>query len=304
AVLLSCTTLAGCGRHESDVVSAIARGRGAVELAIENGGSVNPKGGSRRVPLLEAANAGDAEIVSLLLARGARIGVSGEGGATPLHLAARRGHHASVAILAAAMSTEQIDAVAGPRRRTALHDAAASGSIDAVSALLRAGANPKKADSFGQSPLHLLAVVDPVRAAAIARVLLQAGADPIAADARGFSPLHAAAASDNVPLVRELAPRSQLEMKTPAGETALDVALRHGRDRAGEVLLAAGAALERDDAWPPLHDAARMDAVERAANLMALPADTRRRAHDKTALEIAVEHGSKRVEALLRERAR
>ena len=297
--LVFISSMTAFGPSDDDVARAISRGRGAVEIAIANGGSVDRCNG--RVPLLDAAGAGDAEIVALLLARGARVDVSTADGSTALHLAARRGHHAAVTVLAATMKAT-LDASAGPRRRTALHDAAAAGSVDAVRALVRAGADPKKADSFGQTALHLLGAVDPPRAAEIALLLVEAGADPHIADARGFTALHAAAVADNVPLVRALLQSRPdlVGVKTPSAETALDVALRYRRDRAAEALLAAGAVVSRDDVWPPLHEAALMDAVDRAANLIASSADTQRRVHDKTALELAIEHGSKRVEALLR----
>ncbi|MCW5837136.1 MAG: ankyrin repeat domain-containing protein, partial [Labilithrix sp.] len=226
-------------------------------------------------------------------------------GASPLHLAARRGQHAAVTLLETTMRASDVDATAGPRRRTALHDAVLSGSADTVSALLRAGADANKADAFGQTPLHLLATKDPLSTAALASVLLWSGADPSRADARGFTALHAAAATDDLPLVRALVLRAPLvEAKTPGGETALDVALRYARDRAAEALLKVGATPTREGAWPPLHEAARTDALERAASLLASGVDAHRRANGKTALEIAQEHGCARVEALLRERAR
>ncbi|OJY26098.1 MAG: hypothetical protein BGO98_36610 [Myxococcales bacterium 68-20] len=309
-LLLTVSTIAtlavGCQQREDDVGHAITKSRAAVETAIAKGGSVDPVG-SQPAPLVTAATAGNAEIVALLLARGARLDVRTADGSTALHVAARRGHHAVVTVLAAAMASNAVtlDAPAGPRARTALHDAAAAGSIDGVNALLRAGADPNKADSFGQTALHLVAAIEPLRAAAIAERLALAGADPRTADARGFTALHAAAVTDNLPLVGTLLRSPDLiDVKTPPGETALDLALRYGRDRAAEGLMNGGATIEREDAWPPLHQAARMDAVDRVANLIAIGADTQRRARGKTALELAVEHGSKRVEVLLRERAR
>ena len=92
-------------------------------------------------------------------------------------------------------------------------------------------------------------------------------------------------------------------MTTPGGETALDVALRYGRDLAAEALVAAGATMSRDDQWPPLHEAARTDAIERAAALVAGGAETGRRFREVTALDVATQHKSARVEALLRGRA-
>jgi ankyrin repeat protein len=147
--------------------------------------------------------------------------------------------------------------------------------------------------------------IDPARSVAIADALLAAGAnpaDPSMPDARGFTALHAAASIGNVPLVTMLAShRSLLDIATPAGETALDVALRYGRDRSAEALLAAGASMKHG-VWPPLHQAARMDAVTRAALLVASGADLSRRVDGKTALDVATDSGSKHVEALLRER--
>lgn len=297
--ILTTGLMVGCAARGDAVTRAIPDGRGAVEVALADGARVGD------AALLEAASAGDAEIVSLLVARGATLDARAPDGASPLHLAARRGHHAAVTLLATTMRASDVDATAGPRRRTALHDAVLSGSADTVSALLRAGADANKADAFGQTPLHLLATKDPLSTAALASVLLWSGADPSRADARGFTALHAAAATDDLPLVRALVLRAPLvEAKTPGGETALDVALRYARDRAAEALLKVGATPTREGAWPPLHEAARTDALERAASLLASGVDAHRRANGKTALEIAQEHGCARVEALLRERAR
>ncbi len=304
ACLSTLVPASGCARPS--VREAIGLGRGAVEEALARGASIDGDGPD--APLLAAADAGDARIVALLVERGARLDVRAPDGATPLHLAARRGHGAATAVIASAMRSRAgaatIDAEAGPRRRTALHDAVLSGSPEAVAALVAAGADTEKADSFEQTPLHLLASIEPARAAAIAPLLRKA--DPRRADARGFGALHAAAAADNALAVRAIVANADtyaIEEKTPSLETPLDVALRYGRDRAAEALLQAGAAL-RPDAWPPLHEAARTDAVERAALLLAAGADTTRLARGKTALEVARENGSDRVASLLREHDR
>jgi ankyrin repeat protein len=258
--------------------------------------------------IFEAASAGDVEIVSRLLAHGAKADARAPDGTLPIHLAARRGHDAAATVLAAAMTRSSIDLPAGPRRRTALHDAAQSGSLETVRVLLGGGADPNKTDSFGETPLHLLARVDPPRAATIATLLLQAGATPNVEDGRGFTPVHAAAVADDVPLLRSLLEdadsRDELvSVRTPAGETALDVALRYGRDRAAEVLVENGATM-RGDAWPPLHDAARMDSVARVAALLAMGADASRAFRGMTALDVARANGSSQAIALLRERER
>jgi ankyrin repeat protein len=306
-------TLGACGRPDSDVAGAIGHGRGAVEMAIANGGAVN---------LIAATTNGDPEVIAVLLDHGASLHVLTSDGASLLHVAARHGHCGALAILTAAMANEargaqgkeeeairaRLSATAGPRRRTALHDAASGGAAECVSVLLAAGAEPNVADSFGQTPLHVVAASpDAVRSASIAAMLLRAGADPHTMDMRGFTAFHAAAAADNAAFLRMLETHQgagdAIDEPSVMGETALEVALRYDRDRAADVLVHAGARLRRDDVWPPLHDAARMDAVGRVANLIASGTDIAWTFRSKTALEVAEEHGSMRAARLLRSKS-
>jgi len=200
-----------------------------------------------------------------------------------------------------------VDIETGPRKRTALHGAIFSGSPETVRAILRAGADANKADTFGETALHLLARAPLPQSADIARALLAGGADPRRTDARGFTVAHAAAAADDVPLLRAVLDGAALDgantdiltRTTPSGETPLEIALRYRRDRAAEILLQAGSNPREADPWPPLHASARMDNVARASALLASGADLTRVFDGKTALEVARDCGSRRVEALL-----
>ncbi|MBX3229641.1 MAG: ankyrin repeat domain-containing protein [Labilithrix sp.] len=289
--------LGGCARDD-DVARAVVHGRGAVEQALANGGSPNGSGG--RVPILAAAHAGDAHVLALLIEKGADPAVKDANGVDALIITTRDGNPTAAAVVLGALRArgKGVDDKAGPRVRTALQDACAGGNVELVRLLLDANASPNEKDWFGQTPLHIIAGVEGLRAAIIAQLLLQHDADASLTDARGFTPLHAAAMTDNFMLARVLA-REPVRVRTPAGETALDVALRYRKDRAAEVLLQAGSPLDSEGAWPPLHEAARMDAEERIAALLAIGADTRRRFAQKTALDIAKEHGSKRAITLL-----
>ena len=77
-------------------------------------------------------------------------------------------------------------------QRTALHEAADSGCLRRVKALLNAGAEVNCTDSFGQTPLHVAAksghylIVEP---------LLRGGADIELLDCHGRTPLHLSAQS-------------------------------------------------------------------------------------------------------------
>lgn len=291
--------LVACGR--SDLGSAIGRGRGAVLAALDRGAEVEPKGAGWS-PLFAAADHGDVEIASLLLERGASPARHLEDGTFPLHLAARRGHAGVVAALLA-RSPEGLNEAAGPRKRTPLHDAVAAGSLPAVRLLLASGARIDAMDAFGQTPLHLAAALDPAVAVPIASHLVSRSAPLQRQDERGFTPLHAAAFANAPALVRALVDERALVQTTPAGETALDLALRYGKPEAAAVLVAAGAQLH-GDALPPLHEAARLDRVGTVASLLGLGIDPTL-AHDgKTAEATAKEAGSKAAAALLHERAR
>ncbi len=299
ALLLAVIALTGCQKPDQELLRAVGQGRGAVELAMQRGANIDARDGAGRTPLSHAAALGDAQVVAYLLKHGAKVDEADNDEATPLHWAARGGHGAAIALLLGAHA--KVDPVAGLRKRTPLWDAAFSGSADAVNALLQAGADPNKADTFEQTPLHALALIDSARAAQIATMLLAGGARPEVRDARGFTPAHAAAASDNVGLLRVLVAENAqpvVTATTPSSETPLDIALHYQRDRAAEVLLQAGATL-RAGARPPLHEAARTDSVERAAALLAMGADVTRRFDGRLPLEVARANNSQRVEQLL-----
>ena len=73
---------------------------------------------------------------------------------------------------------------------TPLHWSAMSGTIEAVTALLEAGADPKARSEYGFIPLHLAARSEIGEAVT---ALLEAGANLESSDKRGWTPLHLAA---------------------------------------------------------------------------------------------------------------
>ena len=74
-----------------------------------------------------------------------------------------------------------------------IHHAAHGGHVDAVAALLNAGANASATGKIGETPLHSAAASDAAGALTIARYLLRADANVDAADSLGVTPLHLAA---------------------------------------------------------------------------------------------------------------
>ena len=174
--LLFGVLVSGATVPESPVADAAMRGDiEAVRALLKDGADVNAAQGDGMTALHWAAEAGDVEMVGMLLYAGANLqGVTRLGDYTPLHLATKAGKESVAALL--------LEAGADPSARTTtgeftpLHFAAASGSAASVEALLGHGANVNVRESVrGQTPLMLAAGLNRVEAV---RVLLEHGADP------------------------------------------------------------------------------------------------------------------------------
>jgi ankyrin repeat protein len=162
---------------EAQLIEAAGSGDlAAVRSALSQGADVNEAEGDGLTALHVAAEQGHAEIVELLLARGASASPTTRiGSYTPLHLAAMGGHAEVAEVLLDAGGNA--NAVTTNSGVTPLHLAAAAiDGADAVEALLEHGADPNAREaSAGQTPLMFAAAEN--RADAI-RVLMRHGADP------------------------------------------------------------------------------------------------------------------------------
>lgn len=126
----------------------------------------------------QAAQAGQTEVLSLLLSAGFPASKSDELGITPLHLAALHGHADAVRSLLAAGAGLAVDALSA-EGFSPLHNAALNGHAEVVRALLSAGASASQAHPCGPTALHLAARGG--HAAAV-ELLLGAGAPPTDVD--------------------------------------------------------------------------------------------------------------------------
>ena len=112
---------------------------------------------------------------------------------TPLHRAAQFGNVEAVRALLAAGADIEARATFGDNSWTSLHLAAGSGSAETVLELLAAGADIEARNKSGVTPLRWAITM---RDAEIFEALLLGGADPNARDKSGETPLHWAAMVD------------------------------------------------------------------------------------------------------------
>jgi ankyrin repeat protein len=161
-----------------------------VNALLNAGVDVNARGEYNRTPLLWAAAYGRAEVVKMLLRRGADPNVKQDcDDATALHWAATGGHADVVEALL--KGGADIDAI-GQVAWTPLHAAAAKGRATVVETLLRYGADVDAKNFLHQRPLHCAAAYGHED---VVEALLRGSADIDAQDQLGETPLYQACSS-------------------------------------------------------------------------------------------------------------
>ena len=147
----------GCGLQDSSAQAlhrAVQAGNTqAARRSLEAGADANSRDAVGRPALYTAASYGYADIVNLLLSKGAQQNVRYglKDASTPLLVAARKGH---LGIVRSLIRHGAAVTAANDSGMTALHLAAWGRHADVVKFLLEQGADPNAADSMGNTPLH------------------------------------------------------------------------------------------------------------------------------------------------------
>ena len=179
-----------------------------------------------------------------------------------------------------------------PRQAAMLHQAAREGDVEAIEALLAAGADPEARHGYGEhTPLHVAAEGGHVEAI---EALIKAGAVVHAKDLWDRTPLDIARAQRHAAAVAVLKAAGRCVYPDTLHRAALD-----GDVEAIETLLAAGRDpnARGDHGYDPLHFAARGGHLGVIAALLAAGADLHAESDDGgTPLHMAAKGGS--VEAL------
>ena len=148
--LCAVTVPSGVASANEILIAARSGDVEALAAALPEDTTVDP--GTLERPLFFAAQSGHAEVVSLLLDRGANPNTVLDFG-SPLHKAARGNHGNVVAHLLQAGADP--DLIAGDKDQTPLHEAAERGAMEAAQMLLKQGADVNARDHWGLPPIHL-----------------------------------------------------------------------------------------------------------------------------------------------------
>jgi len=210
----------------------------AVQRLLAEGADVNDGGESQGnwTPLQGAVIRGNAQIVKILLDRGANLNVRDKYGHTPLHDAAFGGH----ADVAGLLLEKGADVNAKNRMGcTPLHRAADRGELEVAQVLLAKGADPNCETGAGRTPLDEAVFGSHKEMAAL---LLEKGADVNGGRRGGDTPLHSAALYGDAGMVELLLSKNaDVNSKDARGHTALNIAEELHEEECARVLREHGA---------------------------------------------------------------
>lgn len=186
--LLICCLILVLPAQAGHLHSAAYRGDwAAARQLLEAGADVNERDTTGVAPIHYAAQMGHADVIEILILRGADVGIgTTKDGNTALHLASGSGQNDAVTLLlgnGADIDRGNNDA------QTPLHWAVENGRVETVEVLTAGGADIEATDSHGLTPLHRGVLSG---YSTIVDILLDLGADPDARDAEGRSPLASA----------------------------------------------------------------------------------------------------------------
>lgn len=206
---------------------------------IELGMNIDLKSKDRATtPMIQAAAAGNAGIVELLIRKGAYIDHQDSFGMTALHFAALKGHELVVDTL---LNNGAIASFRNRLGETPLLMAASSGHVRIAYMLLTAPG--VEVDAYGaDGRTSLLSAVARGRFATV-DALISYGADVLHRDKHGDTPLLLAAKQGSIPILQRLLEVGEagLELQDRDGRTPLLAAVAQGSERAVDILLNSGA---------------------------------------------------------------
>lgn len=220
-----------------------------VELQLKNGASVYSRNKDGLTPLHLAAKLGHHKVVSLLLSKGASVNQLDRDNQTPLHHAAENGHQTVTHLL---LNEKAAVNQSGDGGWTPLHRAVQKGHLNVVEKLVRNGAAVNQAKFDGATALHVATIA---KHEDVAAKLLENKANVNTGDATGFTPLHYAAFSGDPNMVTLLVQNNaNVNQVNKKGQTPLHIAAGMGHRDIAKILRDNGAdmSISDSDGYTPL----------------------------------------------------
>jgi ankyrin repeat protein len=257
----------------------------------------NVRNSKQATPLHIAAKKGHAEACRALIKSGAAVGAQDKHQFTPLHRAAQGGHAEVCRVL---MEVGAAVGAQAEQQITPLHMAAEREHTEVCRVLIESGAAVEARDAHQATPLHYAAQYGH---AEVCRVLMKAGAVIEAQAARQNTPLHMAAQHGHAEVCCMLMKAgAAVEAQNSLQSTPLHLAAQSGHAEVCRMLMNAGAAVGAQAAkqYTPLHLAAQGGNLEVCRILMKARAVVDARGYSQcTPLQFAALNGHDSTSMLL-----
>ncbi|RTE68952.1 hypothetical protein BHE90_016671 [Fusarium euwallaceae] len=241
-----------------------------VDVLLEKGADITAVDKNGVTPLIAASAAGHTEVVKLLLEKGADITVANNDGLTPLIIASAAGHMEVVKLL---LQKGAEIKVANNDGLTSLIAASAAGHMEVVKLLLEKGADITVANNDGLTPLIIASAAGHME---VVKLLLEKGADIRVANNDGLTLLIAASAAGHIEVAKLLLEKgADVKVANNDGWTPLIIASAAGHIEVIKLLLEKGANIRvaNNDGLTPLIAASVASHIEVVKLLLEKGAD-------------------------------
>ena len=252
---------------------------------IENGADVNGVNKVKQTPLMKAAKSGHINALTLLIKHGADVDLQDSDGYKALHFAVF-GSDISSEILSCLIGSGADVNARTNNGVTPLMIAAEEGHINAVTSLVKCGANVHLHDKDGQRALHHAMQSPQASICEVLSCLIKNGADVNAHTFHNETPLMLASRDDHVNVVTFLIKHgADVDLQDKDGDTALHYAASSSLPEIVETLLNLGAShMCNHQGLTPLNQACIVGNIEVVDYLIQRPEITREQRVD--ALEL------------------
>ncbi|RSL79332.1 hypothetical protein CEP52_017536, partial [Fusarium oligoseptatum] len=236
-----------------------------VKLLLGKGADISVADNNGMTPLTAASTFGHTEVVKEILKDVADISVASNDGSTPLNAASNHGH---IEVVKELLKQRADVSLANNYGWIPLYAASNSGHSEVVRLLLKEGANISVANNNGWTPLY---AASNGGHSEVVRLLLEKGANISVANNDGWMPLLVASYSGYTEVVKVfLEGQADVSIANKDGLTPLIAASVNGHVEVVKLLLEkrASISIANNDGWTPLNAASSLGHIEVVKELL------------------------------------